>query len=52
MDTNALVGCIVIAAALALLTYLVLWGRRTINRIAGSGSRSAREIARELRRGG
>jgi len=52
MDVNAVVGCALIAAALGLLTYLVLWSRRTIDRIAGSDGRSAREIDRELRRGG
>ncbi|HUS92626.1 MAG TPA: hypothetical protein VM695_12290 [Phycisphaerae bacterium] len=52
MDTDALIGWIAIAAALVLLTYLVLWGRRTINRIARTGGRSAREIHRELHGGG
>ena len=52
MDVNAVVGCVLIVAALGLLTYLVLWSRRTIDRIAGSDGRSAREIDRELRRGG
>jgi hypothetical protein len=49
MDTETIVGCVVIVASLGLLTYLVLWSRRAINRIARSRSRSAREIDRELR---
>lgn len=40
------VGISLIAASLALLVSLVLWSRRTIERIARSKSRSAREIAR------
>ncbi len=51
METNAIIGCGVIAAALSLLAYLVLSGRRTIDRIARIGERSAREIDRELRDG-
>jgi len=51
MDTDILVGCILAGGALALTTVLILWSRRTINRIAESKSRSAREILRELRGG-
>lgn len=52
MSTDAVVGCVVIVVSLAVLVYLVLWSRRTINRISRSNSRSAREIGRDLRRGG
>jgi len=51
METDAVIGCSVVAGAVGLLAYLVFWGRRTINRIARSNGRSAREIHRELRRG-
>jgi len=51
MEKDALIGCIVIAGALAVLIYLVLWSRRAIDRIADSSSSSAREIVKELRRG-
>ena len=48
MDFDTVFGCIVIAAALGLLIGLVAWSRRTIERIARGGSRSARQILREL----
>ncbi len=51
METDAWIGLALIAASLALLTYLVLRSRRTIERIARSKSRSAREIRQELDRG-
>lgn len=43
-----IIGVIVALAALALVIYLTLWSRRTIERIANGSARSAREIAREL----
>ncbi len=43
-----IIGVIVVPAALALVIYLTLWSRRTIERIANGSARSAREIAREL----
>jgi len=49
METNAVIGCLVIAASLGVLVYLVFRSRRTIERIARSRGRSAREISRELR---
>jgi len=52
MDGDILLGCIIAGAALGLITYLVLWSRRTIDRIAERGSRSAREIVKERRHGG
>ena len=52
MEANAVIGVVVIAGALGLLTYLVLWSRRTIDRIAQGRARSARQIRRELDRGG
>ena len=52
MDRDTILGCVVIVAALGFITYLVLWSRRTIDRIAESGLRTAREIVRELRREG
>ena len=51
MTTQALIGCITIAGALAVITGLVWWSRRTIDRIAESRSSSAREILKELRGG-
>lgn len=43
-----IIGVIVALAAVALVIYLTLWSRRTINRIANGSAKSAREIAREL----
>jgi len=50
MDTDILLGCLLVASALSLVTYLVLWSRRAINRIAANDRRSTREIVKELRR--
>jgi hypothetical protein len=50
MEPNAVIGCLVIAGSVGGLVYLVVWSRRTIERIARSNGRSAREISRELRR--
>gem|GEM_PF-626865 len=49
MDNDAILGWMLVAGALSLITYLVLWSRRTINRIAERGLRSARQIVKELR---
>jgi hypothetical protein len=48
MDGDTLLGCILIAGALAVLTVLTLWSRRTIRRITERGSRSLREIMRDM----
>ena len=48
MDRDILIGCILVAGVLACLTYLLFWSRRTIDRIAKNGYKSAREIRREL----
>jgi hypothetical protein len=44
MATDAVIGVVVLACALLGVAYLVLSSRRRINRIAGRGARSAREI--------
>lgn len=48
-DLDVMIGLIVMALSLAVLLLLVLWSRRRIERIAKTESRSAREIARDLR---
>ena len=48
MNGEILLGCLVLGAALCIVTYLVLWSRRTIDRIAESDARSAREIEKEV----
>ena len=52
METDAIVGCVVIVIVLGLIVLLVWWSRRTINWIARTGSRSARKIMRDVNRGG
>ncbi len=49
MDTNAIIGCIVAACALITITFLTLWSRRTIDRIARNGYRTARQTLKELK---
>jgi hypothetical protein len=51
MNTNVLIGCVVTAVALISITALVLWSRRTINRIAKNGFRTARQTLKELNGG-
>ena len=50
MDREVLAGFAVVAGALGVLTYLVLWSRRTIEHIARKGLGSAREILKDLKR--
>ena len=49
MEADAIIGCFVLAVALALLSYLTWWSAKTIEWISRTGSRSAREIMKELR---
>ncbi len=52
MSTNAwhiLIGCIVTGGGLVLLTVLLWWSNRTIDRIADRKLGSAREIMKGLR---
>ena len=51
MDAEVIVGCIIIALALIVLTGLVFWSRRRIERVARTGHRSARQILKDLSRG-
>ena len=46
MDTDTAIGLVIITSALFVIIALVLWGRRSINRIASRGFGSAREITR------
>jgi len=48
MSTDIIIGSVIIALALGAITGLTLWSRRTIDRIARSGFRSAREIFKDL----
>ncbi len=49
MDTETTIGVLLVISALVVIVALVLWGRRTINRIAKGGFGSAREITRARR---
>jgi len=49
MDRDSLLGCIIVVVALSSITYLVLWSRRTIERIARKRLSSVREILEDLR---
>jgi len=48
MDWQTILGCLIIASALGVLTFLVLCSRRRIDRIARNGYGSARDIVKEL----
>jgi len=52
MDMDLLIGCIVGLGALATIAAMVFWCRARIEWIARTGARSAREILKDLRRGG
>ena len=52
MNSDVLLGCLIVAAALGLCAGLVVWARRSIDRIARRGYRTAREILRERDGGG
>ena len=52
MDTDLLVGCIIGFGSLAVIAAIVVWCRARIEWIATRGPRSAREILKDLRRGG
>ena len=49
MDVDALIGCIILPVSVVILFVLTFWCRRRIERISHSHSRSAREIAKDLR---
>ncbi|MBN1765206.1 MAG: hypothetical protein JW860_08120 [Sedimentisphaerales bacterium] len=50
MDVEIIIGCVIIALALGGIIALNLWSRRTINRIAQNGYRTARQTLREMQR--
>ena len=47
MDLDTLIGCLLVAGALGVLTGLVMWSRRSIERIAQNGFGTVREIREE-----
>lgn len=48
MDIDTVLGIIVITAALIVLTALVFWSRRIIEKISRRGPTSARQIMKDL----
>ena len=48
MDKDIALGCLLVAVALVLITCLVIWSRRQIDRIAERGYGSVREITKEF----
>jgi hypothetical protein len=51
VNFDIVLGLLLTALALGFITVLVLWSRRTIERIADTRLSSAREIVRELSNG-
>ncbi len=47
MDTNQIIGCLIVAGALTVIVSLTVWSYRTINKIASSGYRTARQTLKE-----
>jgi hypothetical protein len=47
---DIVLGCVLVGASLAAQVFLVLWSRRSINRIARRGYASARKIASDEQR--
>ncbi|MHC5037740.1 MAG: hypothetical protein ACYTHM_10525 [Planctomycetota bacterium] len=52
MDFDTFLGCILAALSLAFITYLTLWSRRMIHRIAEKGEGTFRKIVKDIRHGG
>ncbi len=51
VSQDAIIGCVVLSVSLGVIITLVMWARRTIERIANNDTAtSAREIMREMRR--
>jgi len=51
MDADGIAGWIIIAAALGFITYLVVWSRSMIERIADKKLHSIRKIMKDLHNG-
>lgn len=51
MDKNIIIGCILIFTSLIFITAIILWSRKTINKICDKGPGSHRKIMKELKDG-
>ena len=49
MEQTTIIGCVVLAVSITIVTVFTVWSRRTINWIAAKEDRSGREIVKELR---
>jgi len=52
METNIIIGIIVLVCAYSFFLYLILWSRQTIELIAKRNVSTIREIIEELNHGG
>ncbi len=48
---NIIIGCIITGCTIAIITVLTVWARRTIDKIAQGGYRTARQTLKELNGG-
>jgi len=48
MTRDAIIGCLLIFFALGFILYIVLWSRKTIERIKKKKLQSAREIIHDI----
>jgi len=51
MDVDLVLGLIVIGVSLCFLTYLILYSRKSIDKIANKNFTNVRQIMKELRDG-
>jgi hypothetical protein len=51
MTCNIIIGCVLVVLSLSAIIALVIWSRRSINRIACEQHHSARDIVRERKNG-
>lgn len=51
MDTDIIIGIVIVTTVLAILFVLTFWSRRIINNIARTGFRTARQTLKELTNG-
>jgi hypothetical protein len=51
MDANLMFGIIIFCLAYGLIVYLIIWSRRTIEKISKRSLGSLREILEDLRHG-
>ena len=51
MNLNVIIGVVVIICGIGFMTYLVVWSRKTIQKITDKDLNSAREIIGDVRNG-